>query len=77
MAPRFLTAGRAAEVLGLTTQTLRNWRVADEGPPWKRKGLSSDALYDADELLAWAEKHNVAVVRPDLAEEQPKAATAE
>ncbi len=63
MTTRYLTSKEAAGALGVTTRTLGNWRAEEKGPPYKTRGLeSNDYLYPADDLLAWAEANNVAVL---------------
>jgi len=43
----------AAAVMGMSPQTLANWRVSGFGPPWSRLGGS--VRYDEKKLCAWIE----------------------
>lgn len=60
----FLTQRETAAALGVTEQALRNWRKQGDGPPYKLRGLKF-AIYPAEELVAWCEENNVAIVLPD------------
>lgn len=46
--------GRAAEILGIARQTLRNWRLAGLGPRWLRIGPRS-VRYRMADVEAFAE----------------------
>lgn len=48
-----LTTAAAAAALGLSEQTLRNWRSAGEGPPAVTRGKL--VRYRQDDLEAWAD----------------------
>ncbi|HOK32537.1 MAG TPA: helix-turn-helix domain-containing protein [Limnochordia bacterium] len=52
---RFLTEREAAEFLGISPITLRQWRwrLYREGPPWYMVGRN--VRYDLDELDRWLE----------------------
>lgn len=52
-----MTEKRAAEILGLAEQTLRNYRHIRKGPPYIKMGRSIRYL-EAD-LRAYLEKHRV------------------
>lgn len=49
-----LSTRQAAEILGLSSGTLENWRSAGVGPPWRRIG-SKTIRYLKSELIAWTE----------------------
>ena len=50
---RFLKDEQAADLIGLSVQTLRNWRFKREGPPYIRAGRS--IRYSFQDLLGWME----------------------
>lgn len=53
--PIMVKTSEAARLLGLSPQTLRNWRNAGKGPKYVH--ISSDrspALYRYEDLVAWA-----------------------
>ena len=55
---RFVKETVAAEILGLSVITLRNWRCLGKGPQYLK--LSDRAIrYRVNDLLAWAESHVV------------------
>jgi predicted site-specific integrase-resolvase len=54
--PILVTTKDAARLLGLSPQTLRNWRNAGKGPRFVHVSTGkSPALYPYDELVRWAE----------------------
>lgn len=56
---RLLKTTEAAEYLGLSERTLRNWRYeGKEGP--KPTYLGRAVRYDLRDLCAWVEKHQLA-----------------
>lgn len=48
----------AARLLGLKTQTLRNWRSMNQGPPYMVLGKRS-IRYNPDDLMAFANARKV------------------
>lgn len=52
MTDRPLTPGHVARLLGVTTETLRRWRDAGEGPPWLALA-GRTVRYPAGALNAW------------------------
>lgn len=53
MTPLYLRPRDAAELTGISEGTLRNWRSAEKGPPFRRAGRA--ILYPRDELIEWIE----------------------
>ncbi|MEM5296939.1 helix-turn-helix domain-containing protein [Burkholderia sp. JPY481] len=51
------TPREAAEMLGVTTQTLANWRVQKRGPNYCHMG--SRVRYEHDELIAFVARQQV------------------
>lgn len=49
--PQYLRPGVVAAMLGLTIQTLREWRQAGKGPPCRMFGRV--ARFEKTALLAW------------------------
>jgi len=56
---RLLTTVQLAEQFGLTTNTLRVWRLNGEGPPFYKLGDAkrSPVRYDADKVAEWLTTH--------------------
>lgn len=52
---RMLKESTAAEVLGVSPKTLRNWRSNGSGGPPYRKLKGAGVRYWLDELLQWAD----------------------
>lgn len=52
---RLLSTKEVAEVVGLTDQTLRQWRMRGEGPPYYRvgDGRRYRVRYDIEKVEAW------------------------
>lgn len=48
---RFLSCKEASQRLGITTQTLRNWRRRERGPNYLMR--TNRYLYDPDVIEAW------------------------
>jgi predicted DNA-binding transcriptional regulator AlpA len=48
---------KAAIIMGLQTQTLRNWRAQSKGPPYIKIGRS--VRYDINDLLEYMAKRRV------------------
>jgi predicted DNA-binding transcriptional regulator AlpA len=56
MERRYLSRIEAAQMLGLSVQTLANWSWYGEGPPVIR--LSARCVrYDREELIRWVHRH--------------------
>lgn len=55
---RQLRTRAAAEYLGLSVRTLENYRMAGEGPPFRKLGSSarSPVVYDLGSLQDWLEQ---------------------
>lgn len=51
---KLLTERQAAEILGVSEHTLRNWRYADKGPPYVK--LVFQVRYSEKELLKYIEE---------------------
>lgn len=48
----------AAPLLGITPETLENWRARGEGPPfYKTPGRTGKVLYDPADIAAWRNQH--------------------
>ena len=63
MTTSMLTPTDVAELLGVTVQTLANWRVKKVGPPWIK--LVGAVRYDESDLRDWiASCSSDAAVRP-------------
>lgn len=58
MVTRALTPSEAAEMLGVTEQTLAEWRRHRHGPPYLRLGHRT-VRYDLAALEAWLEAREV------------------
>lgn len=52
---RLLTTQQAAELLGLSEQTLRNWRTTGGGPPAVKVGRN--VRYRGRDLERWLDEH--------------------
>ena len=51
----------AAPLIGVTPETLENWRVRGDGPPFhKTPGRTGKVLYDPADIAAWREKRRFA-----------------
>ena len=50
---KFLTEEEVAEILGVSVRTLRNWRLLNKGPQFRKFG--SSCRYGADDLAAYAQ----------------------
>ncbi|MFC2153440.1 helix-turn-helix transcriptional regulator [Actinomycetota bacterium] len=52
---RLLSTKEIAKAFGLTDQTLRQWRMKGEGPPYYRvgDGERNRVRYDAEKVKAW------------------------
>lgn len=48
---------QAAQILGLSVKTLRNWRWQHIGPPFVKFGQRGPVRYILGELLAWRAEH--------------------
>lgn len=47
----------AALLLGISTGTLENWRVAGSGPPFhKTPGRTGKVMYDPADIAAWRDQ---------------------
>ena len=55
---QFVRDKKAADILGLKPQTLRNWRAQGKGPPYMRV-MGRVVVYDPTELIKWAERFRV------------------
>ena len=53
----FVNDVRAAEILGLSPQTLRNWRSQSRGPDYVRIGRA--VRYRVGDLIEFAEKRRI------------------
>lgn len=49
--PRLLGTDEAAPIVGVSAQTLHDWRQADKGPPYLRVGRK--IVYLREDLDAW------------------------
>ena len=58
LATRALTPSEAAQVLGVTEQTLTEWRRHRQGPPYLKLGHKT-VRYDRDALEAWLASREV------------------
>lgn len=48
----------AAPLIGITPETLENWRARGEGPPfYKTPGRTGKVLYDPADIAAWRAQH--------------------
>lgn len=59
---QLLTTPQAAEVLGVTPDTLRRWRMKGFGPKYVRHmptASNSPVLYAVRDLEAWIDAHTV------------------
>lgn len=52
---RSISSRTLARVLGVSLQTLANWRVRDAGPPCEgqRRGAGNKVFYRADHVMMW------------------------
>lgn len=64
----FLDTKAAAELLGLSSGTLENWRLQGAGPVWRKHGRHR-VLYSRAELLAWSEAQR----RASTSDRRPRA----
>lgn len=62
-ADRLVTPAEAAELLGVTEQTLAHWRVRRRHLPFVKVGVGKQARvrYLASDLVAWAARRRVEV----------------
>lgn len=50
---RPITSRELARTIGVSMQTLANWRVRDLGPPYTASRRGTKCLYRLDEFLGW------------------------
>lgn len=67
-----LPVAEVAAALDVTEATLSRWRKAEEGPPWKTRGLR-EVYYPRDELVAWCEENRVIYTLPEPDDGEPRA----
>ena len=53
---RPITSRELASTFGVSMQTLANWRVRDNGPPYTASRRGTKCLYRVDEVLGWLTK---------------------
>jgi Helix-turn-helix domain len=68
MESTFLDTKTAAELLGLSSGTLENWRLQGVGPQWRKHG-GHRVVYLRDDLLAWSDKQR----RTSTSDRRPRA----
>lgn len=62
--PLLLTPQQAADHMGVSESTLRNWRSADTGPNYVRLGVRK-IMYRKIDLDTWLGNQVVQVVKPE------------
>lgn len=56
-----MTPEELAEVLDVTTETLREWRRLKQGPDYVKAGKG--VMYRADDVRQWCERNVVALIK--------------
>lgn len=73
MTPR-VSSRRAAQLLGISTKTLANWRCEGKGPKgWARLNRTL-VVYRVDEIEAFLEERSVAHAKPPDDAHRPEVA---
>lgn len=59
---RALTTEEAAEIIGVSANTLKTWRHREKGPPWLKYGDARNATvrYRESSVRAWMREQEVA-----------------
>jgi predicted DNA-binding transcriptional regulator AlpA len=58
MTTQYLTPKEVAEFMGISVQSLANWRTARRGPPWTK--IETAVRYSKNALQRWLEDRTTA-----------------